>query len=463
MQKSAIQFWKSTFGSRRSFAGVGLFLATALAAACSVDVSKLRVSNGRNQDAASVAQPPSDAAPSDSQPPLWPDAGSEARPDASEDLATGTDAPSSFDQTRGLEGGANDAGRDWGSETGGNDGDETGGIGENPDGEGDMADTADNATDDGGVAGDLDGNPDTGASTDEATDGDATGGNVEDVGDDEGGAASADTRDVGLDNAGDAPYTGDVGGDGGGDADTPPVLDPDLVLWYRFDESSGTIAHDSARFGGVARDATLATLGTGSSATFSATMKVGTHALALSPANSYSTGGGYVVIPALNTVAPQAVTFAVWVNLAAATSNQNWTRIFDFGDSTTAPNWLNLAARNGSSPYGPVFNMSNTGHDTADQQRLIGSTVLTANVWHHIAVVLPAGTTFTGVMYVDGEAVATNNAMTVHLSDIGATSNNWLGRSQFTTDPYFSGSLDDFRVYKRALSQQEILDLMAFR
>ena len=70
-------------------------------------------------------------------------------------------------------------------------------------------------------------------------------------------------------------------------------------------------------------------------------------------------------------------------------------------------------------------------------------------------------------MYIDGIAVATNTAMTLHASDIGATTNNWLGRSQFggasSGDPLFNGSLDDFRVYKRALSQKEISDLFAIR
>jgi hypothetical protein len=63
-------------------------------------------------------------------------------------------------------------------------------------------------------------------------------------------------------------------------------------------------------------------------------------------------------------------------------------------------------------------------------------------------------------MYVDGVVADSNSAMTVHLSDIGATANNWLGRSLFT-DPYFNGSIDDFRVYRRDLSQQEIVALMA--
>ncbi len=251
------------------------------------------------------------------------------------------------------------------------------------------------------------------------------------------------------------------------DGDVPDsglVIDPDLVLWYRFDENGGTVAYDSAQKAGVSRNATLMTEGAGS-ATFSTTRQVGTNALALAPGGGPARdGGGYAVIPALDELAPDAVTIAVWVRLALAGPAQTWERIYDFGDSTTAPRWLNLTARSGASPYGPVFNMSKTGHDTPDQQKLTGMTALTANTWHHIAVVLPAGSpTFTGVMYVNGEIAATNSAMTVHFSDIGPTTKNWIGRSQYPDDPYFNGSIDDFRVYSRALRQEEIQALMAVR
>jgi Concanavalin A-like lectin/glucanases superfamily len=255
---------------------------------------------------------------------------------------------------------------------------------------------------------------------------------------------------------------GNPGPDSGEEVGVASV-DPDLVLWYRFDESSSTTACDSAKFGGVARDATLATVGVGSNAGFSTVTQVGTHAVALAPANDNASGGGFVVMPTLHNLAPGAITIAVWLNLGAATPNQSWERVFDYADSTTNPKWFNLIARTGSSPYGPAFAISNVGRATADQQLLLSSTVLTANVWHHVAIVLPAGAPYTGLMYIDGAVVATNNAMTLHLSDIGATLNNWLGRSEFTADPYFNGSMDDFRVYKRALSPQEIAALMALR
>lgn len=244
--------------------------------------------------------------------------------------------------------------------------------------------------------------------------------------------------------------------------ETGASVDPDLVLWYRFDESGGITAFDSAMWGGVARNATLMTVGTGATAAFSTASQVGSGALALTPSiRSPGLSGAYVVMPSFAALAPDAVTIAVWVNLAANTSAQNWERIWDFGDSSTAPRWLNLTARSATSPYGPLFAMSASGHTTDGTARIVAPEALSENAWHHIAIVLPAGVPYTGVMYIDGVAVATNDAMTVHLGDIGANTNNWFGRSQFTSDPYFYGALDDFRVYKRALSQQEIAALIA--
>jgi len=53
--------------------------------------------------------------------------------------------------------------------------------------------------------------------------------------------------------------------------------------------------------------------------------------------------------------------------------------------------------------------------------------------------------------------------MTLRPSTIGNTTNNWIGRSAWSPDPYFGGLLDDFRVYNRALSASEITTLYGIR
>jgi hypothetical protein len=58
-------------------------------------------------------------------------------------------------------------------------------------------------------------------------------------------------------------------------------------------------------------------------------------------------------------------------------------------------------------------------------------------------------------LYVDGALIGTT-AWTGSLSEVNAL-NNWLGHSQFSADPDFDGSLDEFRIYDVALDAEQAL------
>ena len=64
-------------------------------------------------------------------------------------------------------------------------------------------------------------------------------------------------------------------------------------------------------------------------------------------------------------------------------------------------------------------------------------------------------------LYLDGASVGTHPVMWLSPLRLGPTSNNWLGRSQYATDPYLKGRIDDFRVYWGALSPEEVATLAA--
>jgi hypothetical protein len=395
-----------------------------------------------------------------------------ARPD----LAIANEVGGSADDaggTGGAGGSADDAGGTGGTGGSADDAGGTGGAGGSADDAGGTGGTGGSADDAGGTGGAGIGGSvaDASGTGGAGVDGNGTGGaggngadatfGIDSTGTPDGAASQDSPVDVAADGAGGAGGTGGTGGTG---------VDTDLVLWYKFDESTGTTAADSSMYSSAARNATLATIGTVGGATFSNVKQVGTHAVKLTPATtSANANGGYVTVPALQTLAPSALTIAVWVNLAAGTASQNWERIFDFGTGNTATNYFYLTARDGNSATTPVqFVISTNGHLASSGQVLEGGpSALTPNLWHHIAVVLPAGPVYTGTMYIDGVPVATNNAMTLHATDIGATTNNWLGRSQFSgasgNDPCFNGYLDDFRVYRRALSQAEISALFSLR
>ena len=227
-------------------------------------------------------------------------------------------------------------------------------------------------------------------------------------------------------------------------------MDVDLVAWYRFDDVGRTTAADSSI---NARTATLTGMG-GPTAAISTTAVVGTGALNL-PGTS-GTVGGFVTLPAsMNTLgATTAITISCWVNVRTVRS---WQRIFDLGSNTTTYMFLTAHALGLAVPNVPRFAITLTGNAPGSEQTIVmtAPAPLSVGAWHHLAVVLGPGATYAGTLYVDKVAAGVNPNMTLRPSNLGNSINNWLGRSQFG-DPLFDGMIDDFRVYRRALTAAEI-------
>jgi hypothetical protein len=265
-----------------------------------------------------------------------------------------------------------------------------------------------------------------------------------------GGAIAAGGMGTGGASTGGAVATGGAAGTGGA------ALDSDLVLWYKFDDASGTTAVDSS---GNGRTGTLTKLDTGIAA-YSTTHQVGTGSVNLT--SSSATSGAYVAVPSsLQAMgATTAITISFWVYLKSA---QAWQRPFDFGSGTTSYMFLTVQT-NLTTPNSPRFAITIAGNTAEQVIAMTTPATLSTNAWHHLAVVLGTGTTYTGTLYVDNVVAGKNTAMTLRPSDLGASTNNWLGRSQFTTaDPLLDAMLDDFRIYKRALTAAEIATLYAVR
>lgn len=62
-------------------------------------------------------------------------------------------------------------------------------------------------------------------------------------------------------------------------------------------------------------------------------------------------------------------------------------------------------------------------------------------------------------LYVNGVAVDTSTAMTLSPSNLPHTTQNYIGRSQLSPDPYLNASVDEFQIYNRALSAAEVQSL----
>lgn len=158
----------------------------------------------------------------------------------------------------------------------------------------------------------------------------------------------------------------------------------------------------------------------------------------------------YIDLPQEVTAQLSDFTIATWVNLG---SEQYWSRVFDFGNSTTVNMFLTPRAGVAGTP--PRFAITTGG--SGQEQQINGSTVIPVGEWVHLAVTL-AGTT--GTLYVNGQPVGTNPNLTLNPSRLGPLSNRWIGRSQYG-DPLIDATLDEFHVFDRALSAGEVGSLQA--
>jgi hypothetical protein len=139
-------------------------------------------------------------------------------------------------------------------------------------------------------------------------------------------------------------------------------------------------------------------------------------------------------------------TFSIWVNFT--NTGSQWQRVFDFGTGTSV--YMFLTSRNGSNTARFAITKTGSGGEaTASAPSSL------ATGWHHVTAVIDASTMRLS-LYIDGSLAQGNRTTTVLPKDLGKTTQNWLGRSQYTADPYFNGMIDDFRVYNRVLSEGEI-------
>jgi hypothetical protein len=215
----------------------------------------------------------------------------------------------------------------------------------------------------------------------------------------------------------------------------PPDIEAGLVGHWRLNETSGAVAYDSS---GNANHGTV----------FGNPQWV-----------AGKVGGGldmdgtddYVALPIGSLIGSLTnSTFATWVNFS--NDGGGWQRMFDFGSDMTYN--MFLTPRTGTD--GPMrFAITISGGGA--EERATAPFTLPSG-WHHMAVTINADDAAIR-LFLDGVAVADNAAATLTPSDLGNTTQNWLGRSQYPADAYFDGALDDFRVYDRVLSDQEVREL----
>ncbi|WP_295122520.1 glycosyl hydrolase [uncultured Chitinophaga sp.] len=206
-------------------------------------------------------------------------------------------------------------------------------------------------------------------------------------------------------------------------------------LRMNFNEGAGTLAKDN--WGGY--NGTLA-----NAAVWTTGKDVGSGAV-----NLVKASGSYIQLESGAMSELEDFTIATWFKMPA---NQGYnTRLFDFGNSTSV--FMMLTPRV-STANGPSLRYKITCPAGTNDRYMAYD--LPLDQWVHLAI-SQQGSIFK--MYVNGTLQYTDSSATVTPSDMGITVNNYLGRSQYSTDPYSDHTYDDLVIYNYALSAAQVDDL----
>jgi len=159
--------------------------------------------------------------------------------------------------------------------------------------------------------------------------------------------------------------------------------------------------------------------------------------------------GGYVAMP--NNVLNGLVNYTItaWIKPNAV---DNWRRVFDMG-STASNHYPNLFLSVSSSTQGQPRFAFETASGSAN---VTLTTPFSTTAWTHVAVVVNG---LGAVFYVNGVKAGENPSFNYSPDAAAQMVNNYLGKSQYPADSYYSGAIDDFRIYNYALSADEAADI----
>jgi hypothetical protein len=211
-----------------------------------------------------------------------------------------------------------------------------------------------------------------------------------------------------------------------------------LIHRYSFSETSGTDASDS--IGGPAYDGTL------------------------NPGASFVGGqvvldgvSGYVQLPPGILTNMSAVTIETWASFGATIPN--WGVLFTFGDTDSGTgNGMNYISCQPHTGFGTTqIGISDADPGFNHELDAVFNGVLDGQTNVHIVAVYYPAASYTA-LYTNGTLVALNSSITISLAAAFATGDplNYIGHSLYSADPYFSASVDEFRIYNGPLQAPAI-------
>jgi hypothetical protein len=213
------------------------------------------------------------------------------------------------------------------------------------------------------------------------------------------------------------------------------------LTFLKFDEAGGMRAIDS--WG--ATHGTLATTATRNTGKYQTSLKLD------------GTANSYASLPTGIVKTLSDFTVSTWVKMDA---KANWMRVFDFGNSTTQYMFLTVQAGT-TTVNGVVLSTVRYAIKNGGTELNVSSAYdFPLNTWVHLAVTQSGNT---ASLYINGVLKSTNAGINIKPSQLNppnattGTNLNYLGKAQFN-DPLLKGSIDEFKIYSRALSTAEIAE-----
>jgi hypothetical protein len=155
---------------------------------------------------------------------------------------------------------------------------------------------------------------------------------------------------------------------------------------------------------------------------------------------------GYVQLPPGIIGGYSAVSIEAWASFGA---NAKWARLWDFGDQKadgSGNSSLYFTPHNGGdglqmTMFNPGFGTDvalSTNLDNLPEMQIVG--VYTGSYME---------------LYFNGALVGRNSAPALQVTDV-LDVNSFIGKSMFNADPYFTGTVNEFRIYQGALTASAV-------
>jgi hypothetical protein len=210
-----------------------------------------------------------------------------------------------------------------------------------------------------------------------------------------------------------------------------------LVLWYTF-LNDGAITDNMGNYNGTNSGATFDTVN----------KKVGSASMAFAGNNTGNKPYIDVADLPASLTDQNALSFSFWFRSTSSTTT--WGRIFDFGNGAANDNIIAFIE---NTNFGlSVYDGGNAGNNYG----FINNA--NDNVWRHCVWVLVPGT---WRVYINGALSATKTTGIYFPRSVNRTI-NYIGRSNWDGDPGYNGNIDDFRIYKEALTQEKVSILFSY-